>query len=73
MNKVLVTEEVANALEELKCMTNGFHHEMYCTVNKYIFNQASDYFNPLLEPLRHSNLFDVVDAIRYGYKVKIPS
>lgn len=70
MKRIFVTKEIAVAIDELKSMSNGFQHEMYCKMNKYIFNQASDYFNPKLEPLRQSNLFDVVDAIRYGYKVK---
>lgn len=69
MKAVLVTKEIAESINELKRMTNGFQYEMYCIMNKYIFNQSSDYRNPLLEPLRKCNLFEVVDAIRYGYRI----
>lgn len=67
MNPILVTEEVAKAIEHLKGLTNGFHHEMYCKMNKYIFNQASDTFIPELEPLRKADLIGVAMAIRFGY------
>jgi len=70
MNKVKVSSEVAIAIDTLSEMCAGFHHEMYCKMNKYLFNQAWDYFNPLLEPLRTTSLFNVVDAIRYGYEIE---
>ena len=64
-----MSKEVAEAIEELSDMCAGFHHEMYCKMNKYLFNQASAYQNPKLEVLRKTDLFNVVDAIRYGYVV----
>lgn len=68
--EVKVSQEVAEAIEELSDMCAGFHHEMYCTMNKYLFNQAQDVYNPKLEVLRKADLFNVVDAIRYGYVIK---
>lgn len=68
--EVKVSQEVAEAIEELSGMCAGFHHEMYCKMNKYLFNQAQDTYNPRLEVLRKTNLFNVVDAIRYGYVTK---
>lgn len=44
--------------------------EMYCTMNKYLFNQAQDVYNPKLEVLRKADLFNVIDAIRYGYVIE---
>lgn len=68
--KVEVVKEVADAIEELSELCTGFDYEMYCKMNKYLFNQAWDYRNSKLESLRTCNLFDVVDAIRYGYTIK---
>lgn len=70
MEKVFVSKEIAYAIDELSGLCAGFHFEMYCLMNKYLFNQAWDYRNETLEPLRKANLFDVVDAIRYGYIVR---
>lgn len=68
--KIEVTPEQAVAIDFLYNATNGFQYEMYCLLNKYLFNPNHSYsLIPELEVIRGSNLFQIVDGIRYGYEV----
>lgn len=67
--KMRVNKEQAVALDYLHRITNGFHHEMYCIMNRYLFNPNTSQIVPELEVIRGSNLFHLVDAMRYGYEV----